>query len=274
MKIMSLSEKLMYCTVNIKTNTGSGTGFFFKFLIDGKECPILITNKHVIDNDYNKIVSINFHIDNGYNTSNTNFEITLTNNRWYFHSNKDLCFCFINPYNEIIKKINKRGIFISSIDKSIIYSKQQLEGLSALEELTMIGYPIGLSDEKNNFPIFRKGYTASHPGICFNEEGIGLADISAFPGSSGSPIFILNENSYSSKEGVVRIGSRCILLGVLFAGPQISVDGKFEIKSIPTNQQKINVSTPIMTNLGYYVCAYEILEFENMIKEIIGGKIL
>ena len=44
-----------------------------------------------------------------------------------------------------------------------------LEELSALEELVMVGYPIGLWDKNNNFPIFRKGYTASHPAIDFNE---------------------------------------------------------------------------------------------------------
>ena len=29
----------------------------------------------------------------------------------------------------------------------------------------MVGYPIGISDEVNNLPIFRKGYTASHPAF-------------------------------------------------------------------------------------------------------------
>lgn len=54
----------------------------------------------------------------------------------------------------------------------------------------MVGYPIGLADARNNYPIFRKGYTAAHPAVDFNEDGIGLVDMACFPGSSGSPIYI------------------------------------------------------------------------------------
>lgn len=274
MNAISLSEKLMYSTVKINTDKGSGTGFFFSIDLNNKSYPILITNKHVIDYDENKLVNINFHLDTGNGTSTNNIIIPLLNNKWFFHPDKDLCFCFINPYNELLKRTRSKGIFITTIDKGYIYSKQQLENLSAIEEITMIGYPIGLSDEKNNFPIFRKGYTASHPAFSFNENGIGLADIATFPGSSGSPICLLNEISYSTKDGTVNIGSRFVLLGILFAGPQINVDGKFEIKNIPMTQQKISVQTPMMTNLGYYICAYEILEFESMIKNMIDeGKI-
>lgn len=269
MEIISLSEKLMYNTVKIKTKDGSGTGFFFCFTIDQKEYLILITNKHVINNDPSQLVSVQFHISNGNQIPDSNFDIPLMFNRWYFHSSKDLCFCFINQYIERFNSLNNKKIYISSLNKNYIYTEEQLMGLSALEELTMVGYPIGLSDEKNNFPIFRKGFTASHPGISFNDNGIGLADIAAFPGSSGSPIFVLNENSYNTKDGTVNIGDRCILLGILYGGPQININGKFEIKNIPTSQQKLSVQTPIMTNLGYYICAYELLEFENQIKEII-----
>lgn len=269
MNAISLSEKLMYNTVKINTDKGSGTGFFFEFEINNDRYPVLITNKHVIDYDEKKVVNINFHLDNGDGTSTNNTELTLMNNTWFFHPHKDLCFCFINQYNEILKKIKNKGIFIGLICTSNIYSKEKLNNLSALEEITMIGYPIGLSDEKNNFPIFRKGYTASHPAVSFNEEGIGIADIATFPGSSGSPICLLNETSYSTKDGSVNIGSRFVLLGILFAGPQLDVDGKFEIKNIPMTQQKISVQTPMMTNLGYYICAYEILEFENMIRKMI-----
>ena len=55
-----------------------------------------------------------------------------------------------------------------------------LEEVSVLEELVMVRYPIGLRNEKNNFSIFRKGYTAAYPVIDFNEKGIGLVDMACF----------------------------------------------------------------------------------------------
>lgn len=127
----------------------------------------------------------------------------------------------------------------------------------------MIGYPIGLHDEVNNLPIFRKGYTASHPALSFNEEGIGLVDMACFPGSSGSPIFILNEGSYRNSSGVV-IGNRLIFLGILFAGPTYDATGKIIMKEIDTKLTLIP-SVEIMTNLGYYIQAKAILDFKEMI---------
>lgn len=70
-------------------------------------------------------------------------------------------------------------------DESIMATKEKLKDLSALEELVMVGYPIGLSDTRNNYPIFRKGYTSAHPAVDFNDDGIGLVDMACFPGSSG-----------------------------------------------------------------------------------------
>lgn len=71
--------------------------------------------------------------------------------------------------------------------------------LSFLEEIVMIGYPIGLWDLKNNYPIFRKGYRVSHSAYYFNKIGMELTDIVAFPGPFGSPIYFFYENGYSDK---------------------------------------------------------------------------
>lgn len=151
-------------------------------------------------------------------------------------------------------------------DESIIPSKEKLQELCALEELVMVGYPIGLWDERNNLPIFRKGYTACHPAIDFNEDGIGLVDMACFPGSSGSPIYIFNEGGYNDKKGNTYLGaSRLMLIGYLFAGPKYTATGDINIQTIPT-QQKVIANTPIMANLGYYVKSSEILDFKSIIQ--------
>ena len=158
--------------------------------------------------------------------------------RWIFHSTKDLCFCFINPLLAEVERITGKKVFYIANDDSVIATPKKLEELSALEEVVMVGYPIGLWDEKNNFPIFRKGFTASHPALDFNKSGIGLVDMAGFPGSSGSPIYILNEGAYTSKNGAMVIGRRIILIGILYAGPQYDAQGDIVVKTIPT-QQKI-----------------------------------
>jgi len=266
MKPESISEKMMYNTVRLVTNNGScGTGSFFNFKIGENIVPVIITNKHVINDNCNELTTFFLHTadDNGYPSGN--LKITYNTN-WIFHKSKDICYCYVNPlFTEIMKKFGKKIYYIAN-DESIIPSKEKLQDLSALEELVMVGYPIGLWDERNNFPIFRKGYTACHPAIDFNEDGIGLVDMACFPGSSGSPIYILNEGGYKDKKGNTYLGaSRLILIGYLFAGPQYSAQGDLIIQTIPT-QQKVSTNTPTMANLGYYVKMSEVLDFRSIIQ--------
>ena len=261
----TISEQLMFNTVKLVASDGSsGTGFFYTFNVNGNEYPALITNKHVVRYNPDEVMTFFLHLKTGETSSDENYQVIYQTN-WIFHSTKDLCFCFINPLFEEVKKRTGKEVFYTTNEKSIVATQQKLEELSALEELVMVGYPIGLWDQKNNLPIFRKGYTASHPALDFNEQGIGLVDMACFPGSSGSPIYVLNENGYSDKDGNFYMAKRVILIGILYAGPQYSAQGDLVVTTIPT-QQKVLTSTPIMTNLGYYIKASELDEFESYIK--------
>lgn len=270
MKPISISERMMFNTVRlVASDRSSGTGYFYNFVIDNKIVPVIITNKHVVNYNSNETMTFYLHLRNGENESNESYQVTLTLN-WIFHSKKDLCFCFVNPVFEFVKKQTGKDVFYIAIDETVLPSQKMLEELSALEELVMVGYPIGLWDKNNNFPIFRKGYTASHPAIDFNESGIGLVDMACFPGSSGSPIYILNEGGYKDKVGNLNWGqSRIIFIGTLFSGPIYDATGKLVVTDIPTSNQVVESHTGIMVNLGYYIKSSEILEFKNIIKEIL-----
>ena len=270
MKPISISERMMFNTVRlVASDRSSGTGYFYNFVIDNKIVPVIITNNHVVNYNSNETMTFYLHLRNGENESNESYQVTLTLN-WIFHSKKDLCFCFVNPVFEFVKKQTGKDVFYIAIDETILPSQKMLEELSALEELVMVGYPIGLWDRNNNFPIFRKGYTASHPAIDFNESGIGLVDMACFPGSSGSPIYILNEGGYKDKVGNLNWGqSRIIFIGTLFSGPIYDATGKLVVTDIPTSNQVVESHTGIMVNLGYYIKSSEILEFKNIIKEIL-----
>ena len=270
MKPISISERMMFNTVRlVASDRSSWTGYFYNFVIDNKIVPVIITNKHVVNYNSNETMTFYLHLRNGENESNESYQVTLTLN-WIFHSKKDLCFCFVNPVFEFVKKQTGKDVFYIAIDETILPSQKMLEELSALEELVMVGYPIGLWDKNNNFTIFRKGYTASHPAIDFNESGIGLVDMACFPGSSGSPIYILNEGGYKDKVGNLNWGqSRIIFIGTLFSGPIYDATGKLVVTDIPTSNQVVESHTGIMVNLGYYIKSSEILEFKNIIKEIL-----
>ena len=265
MKPISISEQMMFNTVKLSTSTGSGTGFFFTFHLENKQYPVIITNKHVVNNKTQEEVTFTLHLKNEDDSSTENLNIVYNTN-WYFHSKYDLCFCFINPIFELVKQQTGKDVFYRTNLEEIIPSQNKLDELSQLEEVVMIGYPIGLTDSKNNFPIFRKGFTATHPAIDFEGQKIGLVDMACFPGSSGSPIFILNEHGYADKKGNIYLdGRRVILLGIQFSVPVYNAEGNIQII---TSNPTMHISTQQMTNLGFYIKASELLEFKETIKRI------
>ena len=263
------SEKLLFSTVRIVASGESkGTGFFFTFKINGGFVPTIITNKHVINENEEETVTFFLHIKD----SEESLEIAFKP-KWLFHDRHDLCLCFVNPLFEEIKKRNGKEIMYSQLNEDIIWNKTKLQDLGAIEDVVMVGYPIGLWDEKNNMPLFRKGITASHPALDFNGESIGVVDMACFPGSSGSPIFVLNENGYSHKKGNSYIGAtRFVFLGILYQGPQFNSAGDLIIEDVPT-QLKIRPIVPQMINIGYYIKASEILAFSLDIKKLLPKKI-
>lgn len=266
MKPVSISEKMMYNTVRLTTSNGScGTGSFFIFELDKKAVPVIITNKHVVNDNQLEETTFHLHTANDNGEPDSNLKVTYRTN-WIFHESKNLCYCYFNPLFEHIQSAFGKCVYFTANNESNIPTEIKLQELGAIEELVMVGYPIGLWDKRNNFPIFRKGYTACHPSIDFNTDGVGLADIACFPGSSGSPIYILNEGSYRDKKGNTYMGSTMfMLMGYLFAGPVHTATGDLVVQNIPTHQ-KITTNTPTMINLGYYVKSFELLEFKHRIK--------
>ena len=53
-----------------------------------------------------------------------------------------------------------------------------------------------------------------------------MIDAGVFPGSSGSPVFIYNQGSYPTKDGIA-IGSRVLFVGVLTKTLQRKNDGAY-----------------------------------------------
>lgn len=266
-KPKTITEQLLFSTIRLQTSQGIGTGFYFLFEMDStKKVPVFITNKHVINNLDEVTFSLHF-AEEGQPSREV---ITITyKSDWKFHNKYDLAFTFTNPLFEQIKREYGKDIFLIPLTENLIWNNEKLENLSAVENVLMCGYPIGLYDEKNVLPLIRSGVTASHPATDFNGKKIGVVDMACFPGSSGSPILIVNEGSYTDKKkNAIVIGSRVIFLGILFSGPIYNSEGKIVIREIPTRQEVISL-TPQMINLGYYIKSEVILDFKEKIRRII-----
>lgn len=173
MKPKTISEQMQYSTVRIVASNGStGTGFFFEFVFpENKVVPIIITNKHVVNNNQKEVINFILHGKNGDEPDDEKLNISF-NTDWHFHNDQDLCFCFVAPLFDQIKTVKGKDVFYIPIREELIWNDKKLEDLSAIEDVVMVGYPSGLWDQKNNLPLFRKGITSSHPATDLDRKSV------------------------------------------------------------------------------------------------------
>lgn len=269
---MRISEMLTYSTVQIHCEydngtSGSGTGFIIDLCKDKENntcIPVLVTNNHVVENATKTIFEFCLANDKNEPIDTQTFRLELNGMSWIKHPDTtvDLRCLALAPLLQAIDK-HKQKIFYIPIDTSTIPNEQQLGELSALEDLVMVGYPIGLSDNYNHKPILRKGTTATHIKNDYQGKKEFLMDMACYPGSSGSPVFIYNDGTYTTPDGGIVMGSRIYFVGVLYGGPQYSASGTITFSNLP------NIPKPVInipTNLGIAIKSERVLEFENLFK--------
>ena len=273
---LGVTEQLAHGTVRIETDIGTGTGFFYRMAVreDGRNIPVIVTNKHVIENCSTGQFLISRAQADGLPdlTRHETFRFEDFRSLWFPHPSNDIDLCAM-PIAPIFERARSAGIqlFYRAMDKAFIPSAAELEELSPVEDITMVGYPNGLWDRVHNMPIFRRGITATHPRLNWNGKPEFLIDAACFPGSSGSPVFLLNEGAYVTKTGLHLGGGRLKLLGILYAGPQHTVEGEIRIVTIPTVETPVAFST-IPNNLGIVIRATALTELETALISAVGGE--
>ena len=227
--------------------------------------PVIITNRHVVENatasrfTFCKADAKGEPLDNDHLT--IDYQNLQSHVRFHPDSKVDLCAIPLAP---IINKVaqQKVNIYRASAKTDLIPNRQALADLAQLEEIVMIGYPVGIWDRHNNKPIFRRGHTATHPSHDYDGRKEFLIDMACFPGSSGSPVYLYNPPGYADKRGKLNLGaSRLYLLGTLYAGPQYTSNGEVKVVDVPT-QAKAFAELNIPVNLGLVVRSERILEIE------------
>jgi hypothetical protein len=269
------SELLTYSTVRIEAvlkgnnETVSGTGYFYGFNINNLHVPVIITNRHVIKDTLLGFLTFSqADIDKNRLFNKMRCKIDNFEEQWIPHPDPIIDLCML-PIGIYLKQLQEANFFphYVTLDNSLIPSEEQLKDLTPLEDIIMIGYPNGLWDSQNNLPIIRRGITATSVKIDYNGKKEFLIDAAVFPGSSGSPVFIFNEGSYSVPGGLA-MGTRILLLGTLYAVHQHMTTGEIISKEIPT---KVEYSSRafIPNNLGIVLKSNLLLDFQPIIMKMI-----
>lgn len=195
-------------------------------------------------------------------------QITDFKDAWTNHPDPDIDLCAM-PIAEVqkltVEKTSKEPFYLP-LDSGIMPSQSDIDGLIGMEEVKMIGYPNGLWDELNNMPLYRKGVLASNYKFDWNGKKEFIVDLSVFPGSSGSPVFLLDESGYKTKKATIFGSTRFKLLGIVYKTFLHHISGGIYSANIPTNQQNIAVSS-MPNNLGLVIKSERLLDFEQIFKQ-------
>lgn len=257
-----------------KTFYSSGTGFFFQFkLKDSVFVPCIVTNKHVIKNAQNGILTFSITINDSIPAYGKKQVINLKNfeQNWILHPDTTVDLAIL-PINPILDEYKKKGIklFYLPFDESLIPNDSIRSSISAIENIYMIGYPFGRKDEYNNLPIVRKGITATPFFLDYEGKKEFLADIPVYFGSSGSPI-VIYDNIYSNKQGGLMSGRRIVFLGINYATYLRNYEGKLLPKyTFDSSGNNLVAEISIPYNLGIIIKSERLIEFTPLIKRLVG----
>jgi hypothetical protein len=268
--VSSVAEQLFFTTVRIDTvhadgTTGSGTGFLFSHKRGNVSYPFVVSNKHAVMNMREGSLSF-LQRDNAKPRLGTGFRLTIAdwNQAWFGHplAEVDIAICPLAPLESHIKQQNNVDIFYLFVGTDNIPTDEQIAKLDAIESVTFIGYPNGIWDSKNLLPVARRGTTASPIAVDFEESPRFIIDASVFGGSSGSPVFVLNQGMYSEKSGATVVGSRCFFVGVIAAVFFRTNLNQIISVPVPTNAQPMAIQQE-MIDLGVCFKARTVVETIN-----------
>jgi hypothetical protein len=186
-----------------------GTGFFIFRQTDNNVGQVfLITNKHVLPKEgKQRFLSVRVKVKDNDDTKvvNINIEIVGADGKYVsplkVHPNKDYDVAAIHV-TQVINQINIKGVWIP-YDLLATKDMMKAESITIGSEIFLLGYPDAIYDERNIFPVLRKGNIATVPseGYSFNQKLIKLyrlpkhidgflVDANVFPGSSGSLVIL------------------------------------------------------------------------------------
>jgi hypothetical protein len=263
------TECLLFSTLRLigldenQDEISTGSGFVLGLPTDEPDQvkEIVVTNKHVVENTASIKFIVHEKLSDG-RVSMRNSDVIIPTKGWWWVAHPDpavdLCGFTFGQLRAVAKQHLKRDLYTQPVPLSFLPTEKQLDDLRPLENVTMLGYPNGLVDELHNLPLARRGMTSTPPMVDFNGKPEFLIDLACFPGSSGSPVFFLEEGPHVDRSGNLVFNKRAFLLGVLWGGPLATAEG--EVLRV-VSKYRAFVDNPM--HLGVVIKARELLHLHS-----------
>ncbi|MFT3720594.1 hypothetical protein [Pseudorhodoferax sp.] len=222
-----LTEELGYGVARIECETPGGvqcgTGFFFAFLLEnGKRSPCLVTSRHVVEGARSGRF---FLTGKPGDTRAQEFRINDLQDRCHPHPDPsvDLVLLFVGINLQALRS-EGHALHVTYLSRSAILPREQRTALAALEEVAVLGFPLGLADPQQTQPVVRLGVTATHAGLPYGGAPEFLIDAPCHAGLGGAPVF-LRVPALPGEGGVPQRSPGVALVGVLVAQRHASLHG-------------------------------------------------
>lgn len=258
-----------------------GTGFPYAFLVQKidekkrKGVRAIVTNRHVIEDKQigTRVESGYFYINkrdaSGRCDYGNKVKIEFKGDEWIHHPdvNVDLS---VLPINDKLAEIETKGeklFFVSDLHELVPSDEREWSRIGPLEDIITVGYPNGLWDEENNLPIARKGITSTYARQNYKNKEQFVLDVPIFPGISGSPVYAMSYGNEFYESGGWAVGSKCLLIGILFGGLKyrVGIPGA-DLSVIPTDNRSSDIND-LISQLGVAVKSTKLKDFDKVLKK-------
>lgn len=171
------------------------SGFLVGFAINDDTNPqeklyqlFLITNRHVFDKK--EKVSLRFNsTDESVKIFDQNLILDTGENIWLSHHDPNIDLAVMNVNANVLVENKINPMFVT--DDMFAYFNQFNEiGIAAGDSLFVIGFPMGIAGEIQNYPCVKSGLVSRIDHEIITQNKAFLIDSSIFPGNSGGPVFL------------------------------------------------------------------------------------
>jgi hypothetical protein len=195
--VLDFSTQLMQATVQVEQQLPNGTHIIGTgFLVndpapDGTTRTVLVTANHV----FNRMTGAQAHIGYRLQGSDGAWRYdpkpivirSATSELWAHLANRDVAAIVVKAPPAFAKA----AIPLAWLAGGDTFAKYDI---GPGDEMMVLGYPQGLSADSAGFPILRSGRVASMVAPPSADAATFLLDFRVFPGNSGGPVFIADEN--------------------------------------------------------------------------------